>query len=92
MSTDTALDLVILTELDWHPPEPCEHPDHDKTHLADDAAAWRVMYICPGCGMVRLYLLCDSGKEIQSRPGVVYCDACNHFDTWGAFVILLERI
>ena len=92
MSVDTSLDLVILTELDWHPPEPCEHGDHGKTHVADDIAAWRVMYLCPGCGRVRLYLLCDSGKELLSGTGVVYCPECKHHDTWGAFVFLLERI
>ena len=50
------------------------------------------MYICPGCGKVRLYLLCDSGKELLSGVGVVYCPECKHHDTWGAFVFLLERI
>ena len=92
MSTDTALDLTVLTELDWHPPEPCEHTDHDNSHVATDPAAWRVMYICPGCSSARLYLICDSGKDILSGPGVVYCPECKHHDTWGAFVFLLERL
>jgi len=92
--TATLTDLEIIAGLDFDPEhaEPCEHSDHDKTHLSDDAAAWRVMYICPGCGRVRLYLLCDSGKELLSGVGVVYCPECDHHDTWGAFVFLLERL
>ena len=82
-----------LTELDFTPSLPCEYVGHPYVHQPADPAAWVVTVVCPACGVAYRYLLCDSGRQAHSAPGVVFeCDGCGLVASWGTFVVSLDPI
>lgn len=90
---DTHTDTSTLADLDFTPALPCEHNTHATLHRPDDPAAWAVLNVCPGCGHVRRYLLCDSGHELFLAPDAMFeCEFCGHVDFWPAFARNVERL
>lgn len=89
--TTTQTDLLV--SLDFAPALPCEHGTHDPLHLPDDPAVWNVLSICPSCGNVRSYLLCDSGHALFTEAdAMLECDYCEAVESAGAFIKVCERI
>lgn len=57
-----ALDLDILSALDFDPTPPCEHSQHHTKHVPDEFAAYVIITKCPKCQTQTTYNICESGR------------------------------
>ena len=90
MSVDTALDMSVLTELDFEHALPCESVGH---HLSpgDEPASWHVKVKCPDCGDTLEYVMCEPCREWKMNA-VISCGECPRVGWYTDYIIFLVPI
>ena len=79
--TAVAMDVDILSELDFDPALACELTGHAGRCAGDQPATWRVYGWCKGCGYRWDLVVCDSGlrRKWNERTG---CGRCGDTHWW----------